>query len=261
MVGGRTTRPQALVTGASSGIGRELARILARHGYDLVVVARRVERLDALRRELEAETSVRVTVAADDLADPASSERIERAVAETGRPIDVLVNDAGFGVYGSFADADWAASRDLVRVNILALMELTRRFLPSMIARRCGRILNVASTAAFTPGPFMATYYASKAFVVSFSEALSEETRGTGVTVTCLCPGPTRTEFHERAHAPAGGPLGWMSASAVARIGFDGLMAGRAVVVAGIMNRITTWFMRFLPHRLLARAVRRVNAR
>ena len=185
----------ALITGASSGIGLELAKLFARDGYELVLVARRVERLEELGRELTQRHGVRCHTISVDLAQPDAAAEIVRRLEGAGPAVDVLVNNAGFGVLGPLATTEPETAGRMIRVNIEALTQLTRALLPGMLARRRGRILNVASTAGFAPGPLMAVYYATKAYVISFSEALAEELRGTGVTVTVLCPGPTRTEF------------------------------------------------------------------
>ncbi|HEX2973397.1 MAG TPA: SDR family oxidoreductase, partial [Tepidisphaeraceae bacterium] len=189
----------ALITGASSGIGYDLAKEFARHGHDLVVLARNREALDKLAQECTAQFQVKVQVLAKDLADPSTPEQVHNELQQRSLPIDILVNNAGFGTHGPFAQRDLAGEIQLVQVNVLAVMQLTRLLLPAMIERRSGRILNVASTAAYVPGPYMASYYASKAFVLSHSVALAEEVRHRGVTVTALCPGPTRTAFQSRA--------------------------------------------------------------
>lgn len=247
-----------MVTGASSGIGRALAVILAQHGYDLAVVARRTVRLQELRTELEAAYGISVQPLPTDLNDAAARER---AVAAVNGRVDVLVNGAGFGNSGPFAEISWPDTASLLRVNVEAVMHLTRMFLPGMIEQGRGRILNVASTAAYLPGPFMAAYYASKAFVDSWSEALAEEVRGTGVTVTCLSPGLTRTEFHAQAHMPvsAARRLGFMDAATVARVGYDGMMRGERVVVPGLFNRLTRHIMAIVPRGVLLRTIRRIH--
>jgi short-subunit dehydrogenase len=243
-------RPLVLLTGASAGIGAALARVIAADGYDLLLVARRQERLDALAAELP----VAAHTMALDLADADAGERLEAAVATLGRPVDVLVNNAGFGASGLFAETDPARLGGMVDVNIAALVDLTRRFLPGMIERRRGGILNLASTAAFQPGPRLAVYYASKAFVLSLSEALSEETRGTGVTVTALCPGPTTSEFGAIAGMDRSRLFRYgrkMTAEDVAAIGWRAFRAGRRVVIAGATNRLGAAGAKLLPHRVL----------
>jgi short-subunit dehydrogenase len=181
---------RALVTGASGGIGLEVARVLAGKGYDLALVARSGDRLEALAAELGG-----ASVVVADLSSPSAPAEVAGAIPD----VDVLVNNAGVGAYGLFADADLGATMAMVALNVGALTELTHRYLPGMLARGSGRILNVASTAAFFPGPLMSVYYATKSYVLSFSEGLAEEVRGTGVTVTALCPGPTATGFQAAA--------------------------------------------------------------
>jgi short-subunit dehydrogenase len=202
-------------------------------------------------------------VVAADLSEPGAADGVARALAERRLTIDILVNNAGFGTLGAFVQGNPQEQLRMLQVNVVALTELTRRLLPGMIERRTGRILNVASTAAFQPGPFMAVYYASKAYVLSLSEALSEETSGTGVTVTCLCPGPTRTGFQERAHIENTRLLdviSVMSAADVARAGYEGMMAGRPLVIPGLMNKVGVQSLRLAPRRLTARLVKALHA-
>jgi hypothetical protein len=254
----------ALVTGASSGIGEELARVLAANGSDVVLVARSADKLAALARELAGQHGVQAHVLPDDLADPGAPDRIAQELKVRGIAIDILVNNAGFAVYGPFVQTPPAAELELLQVNIVALTVLAKRFLPLMAGRRRGRILNVASTAAFQPGPLMAVYYASKAYVLSFSEALSNEAAGTGVTVTCLCPGPTRTRFEDRATLHASklfSSLRVMTAADVARAGYDGMMAGDAIVIPGFSNRLGVQMLRVLPRAVIRRAVRNLQER
>lgn len=252
----------ALVTGASGGIGRELATLLARDGHDLVVVARSEEDLVDLGTQLQADHDVTVTVVVKDLADPDSPAEIQSALADRGIEVDVLVNNAGFGTYGRFLDTDLDTERDELQVNVVAVTELTKRFLPGMVERGEGRVLNVASVAAFQPGPLMAVYYASKAYVLSFSEALASELNGTGVTVTALCPGPTDTGFQSRAEMRASklvqGNL--QDPTEVARAGIRGMQAGEAVVVPGLQNKLLTVAVRLLPRRVVRSMVKRVQA-
>ncbi|MEA2565364.1 MAG: uncharacterized protein QOD49_541, partial [Actinomycetota bacterium] len=187
--------PLALVTGASGGIGEELARILARHGYDLVLVARSADKLAALAERLELDHGIQVRAIAKDLARPDAAAEIHEWLAAEGLTVDVLVNNAGMGLLGKFAEIGIEGDVEMLRLNVEAPTLLTRLLLPSMLERGSGRILNLASTAGFQPGPLMAVYYATKAYVLSFSEALANEVAGTGVTVTALCPGPTETGF------------------------------------------------------------------
>jgi short-subunit dehydrogenase len=256
------TRPVALVTGASSGIGLELATLLARDGHDLVLVARRRDRLENIGEGLREEFGATATVLARDLSDPESPRAMAQEVESRGLPIEVLVNNAGLGVYGLFAQTPLEKERAMIQVNVVAVTELTKRLLPGMLERRRGRILNVASTASFQPGPLMAVYYATKAYVLSFSEALSNETAGTGVTVTALCPGPTITEFQKEAGIEAThlfhSPL-VLDAKAVALAGYRGMQRGVRVVVPGLGNKLLVSGVRFTPRRLVTAIARRIQ--
>lgn len=258
----------ALVTGASGGIGEELARQLAAQGINLLLVARREERLQTLAHELGEAHGIQAFALALDLADPGAAAEIERECQFRGLSIDFLINNAGFGDFGEFAASDLGKQLDMIQVNITTLTELTWRFLPGMLERRRGRVLNVASTAAFMPGPLMAVYYASKAYVLSFSEALHEEVRGTGVYVTALCPGPTETGFVQRAqmqqsrlipNAHASGSV--LSAEEVARQGLEAMFRGDSVHIAGATNVLTAVAPRLLPRGLMPRLVRQIQER
>jgi len=254
----------ALVTGASSGIGEELARLAAADGCDLILVSRRQETLESLARELSVAHGVSARVIAADLNDPEAPRRIVEEIEKEKIPVDILVNSAGLGAYGRFFETDLAKQLEVIRVNVAALTDLTGRILPGMIARRRGRILNVASTAAFQPGPYMSVYYASKAYVLSFSEAIAEELRGTGVTVTALCPGPTPTEFQER--SGVGGeallPAPFvMDAASVARAGWEAAKHGKGLVVPGTANKLLKEAVRLSPRRLVARAAGKLQKR
>jgi short-subunit dehydrogenase len=253
-----------LITGASSGIGLELARIAAAHGHDLVLVARREQTLNDLARELQAQHAVRVHVVGADLSRPGAPAALVARLSALNVEVDVLVNNAGFGLYGRFADTPLDTELQMIQLNIAALTDLTKRVLPGMTARRSGRVMNVASTAAFLPGPLMAVYYATKAYVLSFSEAIGSELAGSGVTVTALCPGPTSTGFQAAANLGTSRLVtGRLVAGAhdVARAGWDGMMAGQTLVVPGLFNKATASVPRFLPRRLVAAMVRRAQER
>jgi short-subunit dehydrogenase len=222
----------ALITGASAGIGEELARIHAAQGGDLILVARREERLESLAAELRAEFSITVDVIASDLAQPGAAALLAEAVAAKGLVVDVLVNNAGFGGHGKFHDADLNREQRMIQLNITALTELTHLFLQGMVERGEGKVLNVGSTAGFLPGPLQAVYYASKAYVNSFSQAIANELEGSGVTVTVLCPGPVATEFQEA--ADLGGVRGFelaADARSVAQCGYKAMQKGQLLAV------------------------------
>ena len=249
----------ALVTGASSGIGLELAKLLASAGYDLVLVARNQERLRLLAADLEKQYGISARIIAKDLSIARVPDEIFGELQGEGVPVHVLVNNAGFGTYGFFSESDGQVQLQEMQVNMVALTHLTRLFLGQMLDRREGMILNVSSTAAFQPGPKMAIYYATKAYVLSFTEALANELHGTGVSATVLCPGPTPTEFQTRAGIQKTRlvhRLSWMSASEVARIGYSRLVRGKTVVVAGRRNRLIAFLFRFVPRKITAQIVR-----
>ncbi|MBU6298026.1 MAG: SDR family oxidoreductase [Alphaproteobacteria bacterium] len=246
----------ALVTGASGGIGLELARCFAKDGYDLILVARSADKLQVAADDLGKRYRVQVAVAACDLGAVGAGAALAERLGD--RPVDVLVNNAGYGDAGSFAATDLKAQLGMIDLNIRALVELTHVYWPRMLKNGYGGVLNVASTAAFQPGPFMAIYYASKAFVLSFSEALWEEARGTGVYVSCLCPGATESDFHVRAGTDKVRLLrmGQMSAAKVARLGHRAFKANRRVKIAGLRNAFMAWSVPFSPRPLVLRLVR-----
>lgn len=259
-----SARGAAAVTGASGGIGLEIARVLAREGYDVALVARSAARLTAIATELAAEYKVRVVPIALDLAtDAAPKALIDALAAHEISDIAVLVNNAGFATYGKFAETSLEEEVEEIHLNVLTLTALTKLVLPAMLARGRGEILNVASTAAFVPGPMMAVYYATKHFVLAFSEAIADELRGTGVSVTVLCPGATDTGFVERANMKesklfAGRKL--PDARAVAEFGVAAMHAKKTVVVHGLANKATPWAARLFPRRMVTAIVRRVQA-
>jgi len=247
--------PIALITGASGGIGLELARIFAEQGYALVLVARSRQRLEEIAVELK---PTPVQVLAKDLTLVGASEGVYREVPK----VDVLVNNAGFGVYGPFLKTPLDEELGMLQLNMTALVVLTKLYLPGMVAAGNGRILNVASTAAFQPGPLMALYYATKAFVLSFSEAIGSELEGTGVTVTALCPGPTATGFQARTKLEKSRlfkSMKVMDARTVAEAGHRALMAGKPVVIPGLMNKLLAQSVRFTPRALVTRIARKMQ--
>jgi hypothetical protein len=249
----------ALITGASQGIGYEFAKLFAANGWQVVLVARDEARLREVANELTSLHGTVVKVNAKDLSQPAAPQEIFDELQREQIEISALVNNAGFGFQGPFAGMDLQRHVDLVQVNITALAQLTHLFLKPMLARREGRILNVASTAAFLPGPFMAMYYASKAFVLSWSRALSRELAGSGVIVTVLCPGITRSQFHSRAGLKHRGNILAMNADEVARIGYRAMMAGKPVVIAGWMNKLGVWIFNIVPTSWLTRIAAKLN--
>jgi len=246
----------ALVTGASSGIGRELARLFAADGHSVVLVARRQERLDELARELGAAGRVEAWPIACDLAAPGAVDALVQTLAARDLHVDFLVNNAGVGTTGPFVDGPAEAEIAMTELNVTAVVRLTRALLPGMLARKHGRVLNVGSTAGFQPGPFMATYYASKAFVNHFSEALAYELAGSGVSVTLSCPGPTRTEFGDVSGIAKSKlfRLQVATAESVARQAYRALMRGRVLVIHGFLNWLGVELTRLGP-RALVRAI------
>ena len=234
----------ALITGASAGLGVEFARQLAKGGHRLVLAARRKDRLKELAKELGNARAVAI-----DLSKKDAAAKLLADVEANGEAVEVLVNNAGFGLIGRFAELDAKRERQMIDLNVGALMDLCRAVAPQMIARKSGAILNVASTAAFQPGPRMAVYFATKAFVLSLTEALHEELKPHGIKVSCLCPGPTRTEFGDVAGFGGNGLFDHiaMNADDVVRIGLKGLDKNHAVVVAGWLNKITAASTRFAP--------------
>ncbi|WP_299426596.1 SDR family oxidoreductase [uncultured Meiothermus sp.] len=256
----------ALITGASSGIGEELARVFATYGFHLVLVARTEPRLQELAHTLRTQHHLQAFPIALDLSDPQGPARLQQKVLELGLTVDVLVNNAGFADFGEFARSDLAKQTQMIQLNITTLTELTHRFLPAMMERRRGYVLNVASTAAFMPGPLMSVYYATKAYVLSFSEAIREELKGSGVSVTALCPGPVATGFQSRAEMagsrlltnPLNPPT---SPDKVAQAGYKALMRGQQLVIPGFVNQLQALAPRLLPRAMVPGMVRNAAAR
>jgi uncharacterized protein len=253
-----------LVTGASSGIGADAARSLARRGHGVTLVARRSERLEELAQELRSEHGVRVEVLESDLGDAKSRERMLGRLTELAVNVEVLVNNAGFGSGGRFHELDAEREVEMVRLNVEAVVALCARFVPEMVRRRRGGVLNVASMAAFQPLPRQATYAATKAFVLSFTDALHADLAGTGVTATALCPGPVKTEFADSAgiseEAEDVPELLWAESPEVAEDGVRGLERGKRVVVpGGLLNRATALGGQHVPRSVLLRVAGRFN--
>lgn len=245
------SRPVALVTGASTGIGEEFARQLAERGHDLVLVARDRARLDALAKELTEAQNARCEVMAADLTDDAQLATVE----VRARDVDLLVNNAGYATFGNFYELDLEYETREIRLNVLAVVRLTHAAAGPMVERGRGGILNVSSLAGLQPGPMNAIYGATKAFVTMFTEAVHEEMRGTGVAVSVLCPSFTHTEFQERANAPASDVPGfmWQNAPEVARAGLDGVAKNKAVIIPGSVNKVLGTFASISPHALTRR--------
>ncbi|HTT46561.1 MAG TPA: SDR family oxidoreductase [Pseudolabrys sp.] len=250
----------ALITGASSGIGLELARHFASDGYDLVLAARSADALRKIAADLTRDFSIKATPIACDLARPNAGAELAQAIHARAIEIDVLVNNAGYGVAHAFDSSDAAAELGMIDLNIRALVELTHILWPRMLKNKRGGVLNLGSTAGFQPGPFMAVYCASKAFVLSFTEALWEEARDTGVHVSCLCPGITATGFHKRAGTDKLPLLRGrvMPAATVARLGYRAFQANRRVEITGFWNAIMANAVRFIPRTSVLRVARRL---
>ncbi len=246
----------ALVTGASHGIGYELSRLLARNGCNLILVARNKQKLRQIADELKDSFGITTKIIVRDLSVGTAPEEIFAECEREAIPVDILVNNAGFQEYGPFSETDLQKELQMIQVHISALTHLTKLFLPAMLKRGQGRILNVGSTGSFTPGgPLNAVYCATKAYVLSFSEAIAEELNGSGVTVTALCPGATKTEFARRAHIEDirlfKFERGVMDAGKVAEIGYQALMKGKRSIVAGMANKLTVFSLKYLPRRMM----------
>lgn len=254
-----TRHPLACITGASGGIGAEFARLLAAEGHDLILVARSEEKLARLKVDLEQAHQITCHVITADLAAPDAAAKLVAEMDQRGLAIDVLINNAGFGMYGTFLEIDLAPQQEMINLNVVALTELTHLVARGMISRGTGRILNVGSIAAFQPVPVVAVYGATKAFVLSFSEALANELAGTGVTVTCLCPGPTATGFQDRASMHGSRHFQGrkvMEARTVARIGWTAAKRGKPLVIPGLWNWLLTFSVRISPRRLVPYIIR-----
>jgi uncharacterized protein len=247
--------PLAVITGASGGIGLELARVFAREGFDLALVARTGGALEQIAQEITAQFGRKVQVVVEDLSATGAPARVYQATGDAG----VLVNNAGFGLNGKFVELDAAQQLNMIELNVTALTALTRLYLPAMVKAKSGRILNVASTAAFQAGPLMTIYYASKAYVLSFTEGIAEELQGTGVTATALCPGPVITGFQERSGLEGAKLLKSpmvMTAAAVAEYGYTATMNGKVIAIAGAGNRLMAWSTKFAPRAMTRKIAR-----
>jgi len=249
----------ALVTGASSGIGYELAKLFAQDGKNIVVVARSQDRLEKLKTEIENKSGTKVIVLVKDLSKPDAPQEIFSELEKKNINVDVLVNNAGFSVYGKFAETNLKEELDMIQVNITSLTHFTKVFMKKMVENKSGWILNVGSIGSFGPGPLQSVYCASKAYVLSFSEALANELQGTGVSATCLCPGATDTRFYERGNVwNAKFAKTWKrtDAAKVAKVGYVALKSRRVMVVAGLRNSLMVFLPRFFPRKLATRVVR-----
>jgi uncharacterized protein len=261
------SRQTALITGASGGIGLELAREFAKDGYNLVLVARSKDKLESIAQDFAKQYNISATVIAKDLSKASAPDELYNELKTQGIQIDALVNNAGFATYGKFVEIPLEKELQEMQLNMVTLTHLSKLFGKDMVARKNGKILNIASTAAFQPGPLMAVYYATKAYVLSFSEALANELEGTGVTVTVLCPGPTESGFQEHANmqdsklVQKGGMMRMMTSAEVAAQGYEATKRGQTVVIPGFANQMGTLLPRFLPRKLVTRTVRGMQER
>lgn len=252
----------ALITGAASGIGYQLACLFAFNNYNLVLVDRMGEKLLDIADKFQKEFSISVKTIVKDLSIPTSPQEIFTELQQEAIKVDVLVNNAGFGIYGSFNETNLTTELEMLQVNLVCLTQLTKLFLKEMVKQGNGKVLNVSSAAAFQPGPFMAVYFATKAYILSFSQALASELEGTGVTVTVLCPGPTESAFHERTGAAGtkqveGNKM--MGAETVAKIGYRALMEGKTLVIPGFKNKILAEIVRFAPRNFVTKIVKNMQ--
>ncbi|MHA6246431.1 SDR family NAD(P)-dependent oxidoreductase [Pontibacter sp. CAU 1760] len=258
-----TATHTALITGASAGIGYELAKLMAQRGHNLVLVARSKDKLEAMALQFAVNYKVYTKVIVEDLSKPSAPAAVFDAIKQSGLTIDVLINNAGFGYYGAFRESDLQRELDMMQLNMVSLTHLCKLFLEQLPKGQHGKILNVSSTAAFPPaGPYMAVYYATKAFVQSFSEGLAAELEEDNVTVTALCPGPTDTEFKDAANLEGSGIFSQVfvaDAKSVAEAGYEGMMDGEVVVIPGIHNKLAVFSMRLAPRSVLRNMVKKVQ--
>jgi uncharacterized protein len=252
----------ALITGASGGIGLELARIFASKGINLIIVSRNIIELSRLKSELNEKYKIYVEEIEKDLSVPGAAKQVFDEVRNLDFDVDYLINNAGFGDYGKFHLSNWDKQERMINVNMLALTQLTHLFLPDMIKRKSGKIMNVASTAAFQPGPLMSVYYATKAYVLFFSEAIANELEGTGITVTALCPGPTKSGFQKAANIEKSNLVvgkNIPSAKIVAEYGFNAMMKGKRVAIQGFSNKGVAFVARRAPKNIVLNTARKLN--
>ena len=250
--------PTVLITGATEGIGYELSKIYAKEAYELVLVARNEERLKSRKRELEDEFGVPVAIIRMDLSEPGAAKKLFELTEKHEIVVDELINNAGYGLIGRFDKISLDDQLNMIQLNVAEMTALCRLYLEQMVARGSGKIMNVASTASFQPGPMMAAYYATKAFVLHLTEAIAVETKGTGVTVCALCPGPTASKFQERAgfKKPLLTQMGMMSSASVAKTGFAKMQRGKTVIITGLMNRLFAQSYRFFPRKMIQSVIR-----
>ncbi len=254
LLGGKNMNKSALITGASSGFGYEFVKLFVKDNYNLILVARNIEKLEEIKRKF---SGVEITVIQKDLTLPGAVKDLYGEIKEKGLNIDVLVNNAGFGLLGEFDKLDIEKQTNMIQLNISVLTELTHYVLQEMKERKSGKILNVASTAAFQPGPLMAVYYATKAYVLSFSEALVEELKDTGITVTTLCPGASKTNFGKVASVEQTKMFSRaMEADIVVQLGYNALMKGQRVIITGTINKIGAYAAKFLPRSIAAKVAK-----
>ncbi len=252
----------ALITGASGGIGYEFAQLLAKDQYNLVLVSRSEDKLEHIKKDLENRYGIQVIQLPWDLSYPETPEKIYEYIKSKKIAVEVLINNAGVGTWGAFAQSDWKRESATIQINMVTVAQLIHLFLPNMLRQGKGKILNIASTAAFQPGPLMAGYYASKAYVLSLSEAIANEIKGSGVSVTTLCPGPTQTGFQSAASVK---PVKLFSskklptAKDVAEYGYQAMLAGKTIAVHGMKNKILVFLVRFLPRSITTHLVKKMQ--
>ena len=245
------------ITGASEGLGREFAKLFAKEGHPLILIARNQARLTEIGNELAAAHGVEVESFSRDLSISSAAEEIKAELDRQGLVVEILINNAGSGIHGLFHESSWKDTEAMLTLNMITTTHLTRLFLPAMIHNKRGRILNVASTAAFQPGPLMACYFASKAYVLSFTEALADELTGTGVTATAFCPGPTQTQFQKRANTEDILENSFsMDAATAVRLAYQDFLKGKTLIIPGFFNKLLAILVRFFPRNIVIRVTR-----